>query len=344
MNKEFLYELLSIPSPSGFEYKMQSKIMDYLKETSDKVYKHHSGNVINAINLDSKMKVLLSAHADEIGLMITDITSEGYCNVTSAGGIRPGSYVGQKVNVVCLDGKMIPGVIGVKSNSFDHKVEAKELFVDLGVDSKEEALKLVKPGDYVILDTKYMPLANDRFSSRALDDKIGCFIISEALKKAKEKKAKVGIYSLTSVGEETTMRGAAFGPKMVSPSMALIVDVTFTTDTHGVGTGSVKLGGGPVLCHGSIVNKEINHLLEESAKRLGIEVQYEIAVGRTGTDADRIYFTDAGIPCALISIPLRYMHSPSEICDMKDVEQIIDLIADFLVNLDESQEFNPYCL
>lgn len=344
MNKDFLYTLLDTKSPSGYEYPLQEKICNYLKNTSEEVIKHHSGNVINIINKNSNMKVMLSAHADEIGLMITEIDSQGYCKLTSAGGVRPGSYVGQKVTVVTLDNRFVPGVIGVDKSSFDHKVEAKELFLDLGVDSKEEASKLVKPGDYVILDTTYKHLANNRFTSRALDDKIGCFIISEALRKAKEQNCKIGVYSLTSVGEETTMRGATFGPKIIKPNLAIIVDVTYTTDSHGVGTGEVYLGKGPVLCHSTIVNKELNRLLEESAKRLDISLQYEIAVGRTGTDADKIFFTDDGIPCALISIPLRYMHSPSEICDLKDVEQIIDLIADFLVNLNEEQELNPYLL
>lgn len=344
MNKEFLYNLLRTTSPSGFEYKIQDIIINYLKDTSEKVIKHHSGNVINAINVDSEMKVLLSAHADEIGLMITDIDSNGYIHVTSAGGIRPGSYIGQKVSIVTLDNRIVPGVVGVDKNSFDHKVEVKELFIDIGVDNKEQASKLVSMGDYVILDTTYKHLLNNRFTSRALDDKLGCFIISEALKKAKKDGCKIGVYSLTSVGEETTMRGASFGPKMVKPNLALIIDVTYTTDSHGVGTGEVYLGKGPVLCHSTIVNKEINRLLMESAKRLNISIQFEIAVGRTGTDADKIYYSDEGIPCALISIPLRYMHSPSEVCDFKDVENIINLISDFLIHLNVDQELNPYNL
>ncbi len=342
MNKDFLLEMLNTESPSGFEFNMQKKIISYMEGVSDNIIKHHSGNVINCINTNSNMKVLLAGHIDEIGLMISEVRGNGLCSVVAAGGIRPGSYVGQKVNVITIDGRKVPAVIGVKSNSFDHKVEDKELFLDLGVDSKEEASKLVSPGDYVIFVTTYQQLADTRLTSRALDNKLGAFIVLEALRKAKEKQAKVGVYSLTSVGEETTMRGASFGAYQIKPTMAIIVDVTFTTADNGVGTGDVKLGKGPVLCHGSIINKKINNLLLESAKRLNINTQYEIAVSRTGTDADKIYFNEDGIPCALISIPLRYMHSPSEVCDLNDVENIIDLIVDFLINLQENENFNPF--
>lgn len=342
MNINFLYEMLKTESPSGFEFNMQKKVIKYMENDVDKIITHHSGNVINVINPESNIKILLSGHIDEIGLMITEILGNGLCKVCAVGGVRANMYIGQKVNAITLDGRKIPGVCNVISSAFDKKLSCDDLLIDFGVDSKDEALKLVKPGDYVIFDTTYMHLANNRFTSRALDDKIGAFICLEALKRAKQLKATNGVYALTSVGEETTMRGATFAGYMVNPTVCIVVDVTYVTNTaEGVGCGDVKLGGGPVLCQSSIVNKKLNQMLEDIAYENGINVQYEIAVGRTGTDADKIYYTKDGCPTALISIPLKNMHSPSEICDLDDVKNIIELIARFICKL-EDESFNPY--
>lgn len=342
MDYHFLYEMLETESPSGFEFNMQKKVMKYMEPYADNFITHHSGNVISVLNPNGPTKVLLAGHIDEIGLMISEVLSNGLCRVTRAGGIRANMYIGQKINAITLDGRRVPGVCNVIQGALEKKINAEDLLVDFGVDSKEECLKLVRPGDYVIFDTTYRHLANQRLASRALDDKIGAFICLEALKRAKEYQTENGVFTLTTVGEETTMRGATFGGYMVQPDLALVVDVTFVTGTaEKVGCGDVHLGKGPVLCHSSIVNKKLNRMLEDTAKEYNIPIQYEIAVGTTGTDADRIYYTKEGIPCALISIPLKNMHSPSEICDLQDVEAIIELIARFICRLDKPS-FNPY--
>ncbi|MGM9969279.1 MAG: M20/M25/M40 family metallo-hydrolase [Anaeroplasma sp.] len=342
MDKSFLQELLKIESPSGFEFGFQKYIMEYMKPYTDNFITNHSGNVISVLNNNSKIKILLSAHADEIGLIISDILPNGKAKVTSAGGIMANMYIGHKVCAITLDGRKVPGICEVFNGCFDKKIHADELTIDFGCESKEEALTLVRPGDYVIFDEVYRDLFGSRFTSKALDDKIGCFVILEALKKAREIKAENCVYALTSVGEETTMRGASFAGYMVEPSLAIVVDVTFDTNTReNNGCGNVKLGGGPVLCHSSIVNKKLNKKLEEIASKHSINLQYEVAVGRTGTDADRIYYTKEGIPTALVSIPLRYMHSPSEMCDLKDVQDCIDLLAYFIKEIEEIN-FNPY--
>lgn len=342
MDYSFLYEMLNTPSPSGFEFLLQKKIINHMESHVDEIITHHSGNVISVLNPTGKIKVLLSGHIDEIGFMISEVLSNGLCKVTEVGGIRANMYVGQKIVAVTLDGRKVFGVCNVSKGNLEKKIQASDLLIDFGVDSKEECLKLVKPGDYVLFDTTYHPLANTRFTSRALDDKLGAFICLEALKKVKEYSGKNGVYALTSVGEEITMRGASFGGYMVKPDLAIVVDVTFTTNTEeGVGCGDVRLGKGAVLCHSSIVNKKINKELERIAAKYQIPIQYEIAVGRTGTDADKLYFTKEGIPTALISIPLKNMHSPSEICDLKDVENIIELIARFICETNELN-LNPY--
>ena len=336
MDYNFLNKLLATDSPSGFEIKAQKLIKDYMGNYCDEFLTNHSGNLISVLNNNSKNKILLAAHIDEIGLMVTDIMPNGIIKVTNVGGIKANLYVGQRIKVLTLDGKTIYGVCDVARSSLESKISAEDLFINIGVDFKEEALKLVKPGDYVLLDASYRYINDERLVSKALDDKIGVFVILEALKKAKELKTSNTVYALTSVGEETTMRGASFAGFMVKPKLAIVVDVTFVTNTpEDVGCGDVSLGLGPVLCHSTIVNRKINQVLEDVAKENNINIQYEIAVGRTGTDADRIYFTKDGIPTALVSIPLKNMHSISEMCDLKDVEAAIELIAKFILKLDD---------
>lgn len=345
MNKEFLYEMISTESPSGAEFKLQKKVIHYMKDTVDRFETDATGNVISVLNPEHDYKVLLAGHVDEIALMVTMVTGEGLLKVTNVGGIRPSLYLGQKVRVL-TDCGIVSGVVGYNTTLLKNKtLETKDLFIDLGANSKEEALKYVKPGNYVVADTDYCELLNDCLSGRALDNRLGAFIVIESLRRAKELNAEIGVYSATTVGEETTMRGAVWAAKRVKPSIALIVDVTFATDypdSKEEEIGEIKVGGGPVLCNGSIINNELNRQLETIANCLNIPLQYEAAPGRTGTDGDRIHLENDGIPLALISIPLRYMHSGSEVGSLKDVEQIIELIATFLSQLDPQLNLCPY--
>lgn len=337
--------MIQTASPSGHEFELQKKIMSYMQETVDCFETDVTGNVISILNQEHDCKVLLAGHVDEIGMMITMITSDGLAKVTNVGGIRPALYLGQKVRIITEKG-IVNGVVGYNNDLLKNKsLETKDLFIDLGASSKEEALTVVSPGDYVVADTDYAELLNHGLAGRALDNRLGSFIVIEALRRSKELETKVGVYSATTVGEETTMRGAVWAAKKVKPTLALIVDVTFATDYPGTSaevTGEIKLGGGPVLCHGSIINNKINQELLTIANELNIPIQFEMAPGRTGTDGDRIHFQNDGVPLALISIPLRYMHSGSEVCNLQDVEQIIELIATFLSKLNPCIELSPY--
>lgn len=343
MNKAFLYHMIQTASPSGAEFELQKKIMTYMQEAVDQFETDTTGNVISILNPDHECKVLLAGHVDEIGMMITMITSDGLAKVTNVGGIRPALYLGQKVRILSKKG-IIPGVVGYNNTLLKNKsLETKDLFIDLGATSKEEALAVISPGDYVVADTDYVELLNDTLCGRALDNKLGAFIVLEALRKAKELGTQIGIYSTTTVGEETTMRGAIWASQKVNPTFAIIVDVTFATDYPGTSpevTGEVSLGKGPVLCQGSIINKKLNNELIQVAHDLKIPIQFEISPGRTGTDGDRIL--EQGIPVVLISIPLRYMHSGSEVCNLKDVEATIELLAHFLANFNPCLNLSPY--
>lgn len=339
MNIQFLESMLETCSVSGHEEELQRKVIDYMKDDFD-ILSDATGNVISVLNPESDVKVLLCGHIDEIGFLVKSIDSNGMIHVINAGGVRAGQYLGTHVQIKTASG-MINGVVVTNSGLLKNKdLSCEDLIIDIGASSKEEA-SVVCVGDPICASTTYKYLLGDKMAARAMDDRIGAFIVLEALKKAKEKGCSIGVYAATTVGEETSMRGAYWASQKVKPTCAIAVDVTFTNDYPGAySSGDVSLGKGAVLCHSSIVNKKMNELLKECAQKLNLSLQYEIAAGRTGTDADNIHFTNDGVPVALVSIPLRYMHSSIETLSLKDVEEIIDLLAEFLCTFDKNVELN----
>ncbi len=340
MNKTFLFKLLQTPSPSGSELAIQKVVKEEMSPFVDEFITHHSYNLISVVNPKENFKVLLCGHIDEIGLMITEIKNNGLIHLTATGNSVAYMYIGQHVSVLTKNG-IVNGVI---ANTLVNKENLKisEILLDIGSYTKEESQNLVSVGDYVVHSSTYCELANNKLAARALDNRLGAFIILEAIKKAA--KAKVGLYAATTVGEETTGRGATFAATTVKPNMAIIVDVTHATDHNDKAalSGYISLGGGPVVTIGSIINPVLFQLVEQRAKELNIKLQYEVSSERTYTDSDKVHFLENGIPLILISIPLRYMHSAVEVCDYTDVENIITLISDLLLNLDSNLSFDPF--
>lgn len=344
MNREFLKELLTTPSVSGQEETIQRKALAYGKQFAQERRTDPSGNVISVVNPQAAFKVLLCGHIDEIGFVVTHIDDEGRLHLAKAGGVRAKLYIGSPMQV-WHEGRMVSGVVAVSPDLLKkEEVTAGDLIVDIGAGSKEEAMKAVSIGDPVCADVQVRELLNDQFTCRALDNRTGAFVILEAARRAAEKGASAGIYAATTVGEETTMRGAYYAASRVKPDCALAVDVTWASDAPGTDpaeTGEVKLGGGPVLCMGSAVNKKMNRLLQKIAREKGIPVQWELAPGRTGTDGDSVNLTGQGVPMALVSIPLRYMHSSVEVGSWKDLENCVELVSEFLVQIREDFDFRP---
>ncbi len=341
MNREFLKELLNTPSVSGHEEHIQQKALDFGKGFAGAQLSDPSGNAVSVVNPGSGHKILLCGHIDEIGFQVTYIDDSGRLRLMKDGGVSPKLYIGSPVQVI-HEGRRVPGVIATYSDLLEKdKVKDTDLLVDIGANSKEEAEKLVSVGDPVCADTEVRELMNGLFTCRALDDKTGAFVVLEAAKLAAEKGAKMGVYAATTVGEETSGRGAYYAAARIKPDCCIAVDVTWASDAPGGDpgdTGEVKLSGGPVLCRATAVNKRMNALLEETAKELGIKVQYEVAAGHTGTDGDTVNRALEGIPMALVSIPLRYMHSSVEVGSWKDIEECIELLSGFIVRLSEEME------
>ena len=346
MNKEFFYEMIATESVSGCEIELQKKIAAYMRNQGVTVQTDYSGNVISSINNDSAFRVLLCGHVDEIGFRVTHITDDGYLKVTKAGGIYLPLVQGKRVTVVGR--KKLVGVMGtiLGKDGIRTDIEYTDLYVDCGFANKEEAKKYVSPGDSVTYTYAVDELENDCIAGRGLDNRMGAYAVVHALLRAREKGAKVGIYAATTTGEETTMRGAFYAAGTVKPDICIAVDVIHSTDFTGSNParfGEIKINGGPVICRSSFSNPVINKAVEEAADRVGIDIQYEVCGGVSGTDADKVNQTAAGVPSTVLSIPLRYMHSPSEVGSLKDLDQTVEVLAEFLSALDESFTPDPFC-
>ena len=345
MNKEFLFDMLRTGSVSGNEAELEKKIYDYMQDKADRVTVDELGNVTAAVNPEADFKVLLTGHADEIGLMVTAVGGDGSLMVTRIGGIYTSDYPGHKVRIYTKNGVIYGAVANSRDISKNKDLESSDLRIDIGAKDKEDALKYVQLGDTVTFDTDVRELLNDCITGRALDDRVGAFIVMEALAKAREKGASVGCYAASTTGEETTMNGAYFTASRVKPNIAIAVDVTYTSDNCGISeaeTGDVSLGKGPVICNNPSIHKKVNECLRACAEKLDMAVQTEAASGHTGTDGDTMHRTGIGVPFALVSIPLRYMHNPAEVVSLKDVQDCIDLLAEFLVSCTAKMELKPF--
>ena len=345
MNKEFLFELLQTGSVSGNETELEKKIYDYMRDKADLVTVDELGNVTAAVNPDAQFKVLLAGHADEIGLMITAIGSDGMLMVRKIGGIYTTTYPGHKVRIYTKNGIIYGAVANSDDIANTEDLETSALRIDIGAKDRADAQNYVELGDTVTFDTDVRELLNDCITGRALDDRLGAFIVMEALAQAKKKGASVGCYAVTTTGEETTGNGGYFAASRVRPNIAIAVDVTYTSDNCGISeaeTGNVAVGKGPVLCNNPSIHKKLNRLLRECAQKLDMAVQTEAAGGRTGTDGDTMNLTGIGVPFALVSIPLRYMHSPAEVGSLKDVQDCIDLLAEFFVSCSADMNLKPF--
>lgn len=345
-NKEFLLELLTTPSPSSMEMEIQKKWINYVKEFADEVITDNAGNAIGVLNPNAEFKILLAGHCDEIALVVNRIDDGGFLHFDKMGGINPKAAVGMQVTVLGYE-KTITGVIGVNAQhhgGLKGDFDLGDLFIDCGYQSKEEAEKEVQIGDLCVYKVNPEILKDRYITGRGLDNRTGLFIVAEVLKRLSEKDINVSVYAASTVNEETNMGGAYFAASGINPTMAIACDVTFATDYPGVNKnkyGDVRLEKGPVLAKGAPINIKMNKLLENAAKKLDINVQYELTPRMTGTDADKMRFTGKGVPIALVSLPLRYMHSPVETASFIDMEQEIELLVTMIENMTGKESLNP---
>jgi putative aminopeptidase FrvX len=285
-------------------------------------------------------------HIDEIALLVSHVSDKGFLHVVRSGGWDPQVLVGQRVQVLTREGPL-PGVVGRKpihlleGDERKKAVELKQLHVDVGARDGDEARELVREGDQVVIAAEPVELPNGRLVSRSLDNRLGVYVALEVARRVHEAGGGAGpVAGVAAVQEEIGLHGARAMAYGLRPDLAVVVDVTHATDAPGVDPGELGkhgLGDGPVITRGAIVSRPLNDLLDAAAAAEDIACTTEVAGSGTHTDADVIHMSREGIPTAVISIPLRYMHSPVELVELSDVEDVIRLIAAMAMRLEENQ-------
>ncbi|MCQ2378075.1 MAG: M42 family metallopeptidase [Victivallaceae bacterium] len=347
----FLEKFMNSSSPSGYEAEAAKCFRDYLAGCCT-VETDVMGNTVASLNEKAKTRVMLAGHYDEIGFQIVYISDDGLLYFRPNGGIDKLNVPSTEVEILAASGR-VPGVIGkkpihlLKGSERDKAIELEEMWIDIGAESKKEAEKLVSVGDPVAVKANFRFLGKHRFCSKGTDDKVGAFIVAEVMKRLAKRKLAVAVYGVGTVQEEVGLRGAATSSFKIDPQAAFVLDVGFATDLPNVSKtqlGDIRLGGGPELSRSCDNNVALGRILRAVAKKHAIPYQ-EGAAHRAsgGTDAARIQLTRAGVATALLSIPNRYMHSPVEICDLRDVEASIDLLVETIAGLTGKESYIPGC-
>ena len=349
---EFLESLLNAPGPSGFETEPARVWRREAEGFASEVWADVTGNSVASVNPEGKPRVMLAGHIDEIGLQVTHIDDEGFLYFDTIGGWDSQVLVGQRVKVLGLKGE-VPGVIGKKpihlqkNLNREKATKTKELWVDLGAAGSGDAAELgVRVGDPMVLDAGMVRLAGDRIASRAIDNRIGAYVVLEALRRLAKDPPAAAAFAVATVQEEIGFSGggARSSAYALEPDVALVVDVTFSTDVPDIEKkelGDHKIGGGPVLSRGSSNHPVVFGRLVEAAEAEGIPFSLQAAPRATRTDADGIHLVRMGVPTGLVSVPNRYMHSPNEVVSLEDLDRCADLLAAFVRGLDSEVDFTP---
>ena len=346
-----LQRLIASPSPSGFEQRAQQVVREELRAYADEIRTDVHGNVIAALNPTGKPRVMLTAHIDELGFLIRYIDDEGYLYFSPIGGFDTSTLPGARV-IVHTPGGSVSGVIGCRAVHLldsDERGKApslRDMWIDIGAASSEEARQLVPLGSAATRAAHPEILRGELVVSRALDNKSGICAIIEAMRRLHERREQLAaaVFLVSAVQEEVGTRGAQTSAYSVDPQVALTVDVTFASDhpqTSKIRLGDVRLGGGPGITIGGFVNSRIYQELMATAEKAEIAYQYDISPSHTGTDNDNIQITRGGVATGLLNIPCRYMHSGSEVVSLKDIDATAELMAQFVLTLNEETNLIP---
>lgn len=346
---DFLHEYINNASPTGFETSGQQMWLDYLKPYVDEYFTDTYGTAVGVINPDAPYKVVIEAHADEISWFVNYISDDGYIYVTRNGGSDFQIAPSKKVNIHTEKG-IVKGVFGwpaihVRDKEDEPKPTIKNVFIDCGCNSKDEVLALgIHVGTVVTFEDELFKL-NDRYwVGRALDNRIGGFMIAEVARRLKEenKTLPFGLYVVNAVQEEIGLRGAQMIAQRIKPDVAIITDVCHDTSSplyDKVKSGDQKGGKGPVLTYGPAVQNNLLKMIIETAEKNEIPFQRAAASRTTGTDTDAFAYSNEGVASALISLPLKYMHTTVEAAHEEDIQNVINLMYAFLLQLESGHDF-----
>lgn len=352
MRKEslnFLEKYLNNASPTGYETEGQKLWLDYVKPYIDEYFSDTYGTVVGVVNPKADYKVVIEAHADEISWYVNYITEEGYIYLRRNGGSDHQIAPSKRVNIHTKKG-IVKAVFGwpaihVRDREKEEAPTMKNLFLDCGCDSKKEVEKLgIHVGSVATFEDEFMIVNKKYFVGRALDNRLGGFIIAEVARLLKEKKKRLnfGLYIVNSVQEEVGLRGAKMIAEKIKPNLAIVTDVTH--DTHSPvyekkKHGDISCGKGPVLIYGPSIQNNVLNMIINVAEKKKIPFQREAVSTSSGTDTDAFAYSNCGVASALISIPLKYMHTTVEMVRENDVENTVRLYFEVLSQLKAGTDY-----
>lgn len=348
---EFLERIVSTPSPSGFEQPVQRVIREWVSRYADEVRVDVNGNLIAVLNPEGRPRVMLAGHCDQIGFMVQHINDDGCIHFSAIGGIDTAIVPGERVVIHTRQGP-VPGIIGRKpihlqkpeERSKERKPEIHELWIDIGAKDKKEAEATLQVGDPITFELGLTRLLGERVAAPGMDDKVGAFAVMEALRLLSARKPPCAVYAVSTVQEELGLRGARTCAYAIDPQAAIAVDVTFATDHPHVEksmVGDIRLGKGPVIARGPNINPVLHDMLVAAAKRKRLPWQPEAVSRPTGTDANVMQISRAGVAAALVSVPNRYMHTAVEMVSLDDLENAARLLAATVAEIGPKSDFTP---
>lgn len=350
-NKEFFRKLIMAPGPSGYEQAPTKIWREAASEWADSVDWDNLGNSYAFVNgtANSDYAVVIEGHIDEIGFIVTHIDENGFVWFDKIGGWDDQVVVGQRIVIAGNDGD-VNGVIGKKAAHLltpadrEKPTKIKDMWIDIGAKNRDEAVARISIGDPAVIAGEPLELTDDLWASRSMDNRTGAYVAYRATQLLSENPPAVNVIGAAATQEEIGLVGATTLSWHVKPQVAIAIDVTHATDYPGAdkkSDGEIAVGGGPVLGRGSSVTPTVFAGLRDAAKMLDINAPVQASGVRTGTDADNIIRSGANIAVGLVSIPNRYMHSPSEVISLQDLESAARVIAEFVRSITPESDFRP---
>lgn len=336
--KKSLEELSNLIGISGYEHELKQAIIPVIREYTNDITIDKLGNIIalkKGSGSKEKVKIMLAGHMDEIGLMVKDIEDNGFLRFTNIGGVDPRTVLGQEV--IVHGERELFGVVGSKpphlqeKSEEDKAIKMEDMIIDIGY-SKEKVEEMVSIGDPISIKREFTELRGNRVTGKALDNKAGVITIFECIKQLSKIKHEADVYFVSTVQEEVSMAGALTSTYKINPDIGIAVDVGFGK-TPELGKDTLELGEGAGITLGGNIHPNLRKHMIKIAKEYNIPYQNEVDPGPTGTDARAMQITRAGIPCLVLSIPLRYMHTSVEVIDMVDIKNTGKLLAFFIVSI-----------
>jgi tetrahedral aminopeptidase len=350
--RKFLADIINSISPSGYEGGAAEVWKKEARGFTDFVETDVHGNTHAVVNKGGKVKVMLAGHCDEIGFLVTNIDDKGFLWISEIGGWDPQIVQGQRVVIKGRKG-LVRGVMGKtpvhyqKPDERKKVYEVSDIWVDIGARKQKDAEALVAIGDPLVVDHDYLEITNNRAVGRGFDDRAGAVAVLEAARILKNMDISAEVHAVATVQEEIGLRGAKTAAFKIDPVAGIAVDVTGATDHPNVGgginqRGKIEIGKGPVITRGPNINPILFKLIVETARKKKIPIQIVAEPRGTGTDANIMQLSKSGIATALISIPLRYLHSPCELLSLEDLDNVGKLLAYAVAAIDEKTNFIPF--